>query len=444
MALRRTPDSLAANDAVIASRVQRTGVAEFDVSLWWLWRRRVVGWTPVALGILTLIAVEVVGYRESVLLVSLLVRYAIAVGVVLLVAGALYVLFGVMSSAMPPRSVRIDETGVTIPLGVMATPVSIRWSDVEEWVCSRSPLGVGSAAILLRAGALGMDRLIITELLFVNRCDYARFNDSAAKWMACVRHVSEEAGALSVGERGVELQPAEGPALHHVWFACPWVTYGLGVVTALVLLVQLGLGLGHVEGLLATVEWGGVRGGSWWDGGWGENESYRLVVAPFLHVSVWHWFGNMVGLVLLGTWLERVLGSRRCLVVAAAGVIGGGLSASVLSPYDFVAGVSGVLAAFLGAALAIQFVRLPGDPLASATKGRTLRHGSAMPVVLERYGRVPFREIVALALMLIVVQSIYLAMGYSIDHHTHAGGFISGVAAVFLLRVVSGSQRQSR
>ena len=67
-----------------------------------------------------------------------------------------------------------------------------------------------------------------------------------------------------------------------------------------------------------------------------------------------------------------------------------------------------------------------------------------MPIVLERYGQVPFREIVALALMLIVVQSIYLAMGYSIDHHTHAGGFISGVAAVFLLRVVSGSQRQSR
>ncbi|WP_224999484.1 rhomboid family intramembrane serine protease [Cesiribacter sp. SM1] len=41
--------------------------------------------------------------------------------------------------------------------------------------------------------------------------------------------------------------------------------------------------------------------------------AWQFVTYMFLHADLWHLFGNMIGLIIFGTWLEEVWGSQRFL-----------------------------------------------------------------------------------------------------------------------------------
>jgi membrane associated rhomboid family serine protease len=83
---------------------------------------------------------------------------------------------------------------------------------------------------------------------------------------------------------------------------------------------------------------------------------WQLLTFQFLHVSLWHLFGNLLGLWFFGRFVESVLGPTRYLVAYfGAGIAGGLLQGALMvafpnhfSPFVFgaSAGVSGIFAIF--------------------------------------------------------------------------------------------------
>jgi membrane associated rhomboid family serine protease len=143
---------------------------------------------------------------------------------------------------------------------------------------------------------------------------------------------------------------------------------------------------------------------------------WQLLTFQFLHVSLWHLFGNLLGLWFFGRFIESVLGRTRYLVAYfGAGLAGGLLQGALMvafpnhfSPFVFgaSAGVSGIFAIFCrlqsGAEIRLSFV-LPirADVLLWITAG--------------------------VAFFFTVVPS---ARGGSVAHAAHLGGILAGLAFV--------------
>jgi membrane associated rhomboid family serine protease len=58
---------------------------------------------------------------------------------------------------------------------------------------------------------------------------------------------------------------------------------------------------------------------------------WQLVTYSFIHVSFWHWFGNMLGIWMFGATFESAWGTRRFLELFFVGVIGAAITTIVLS-----------------------------------------------------------------------------------------------------------------
>ncbi len=90
-------------------------------------------------------------------------------------------------------------------------------------------------------------------------------------------------------------------------------------------------------------------------------EPWRIVTANLLHGGAAHLVLNGLGLVAIGSLVERVLGTPRTLVVLGAGALGG-MGAGLLAHYEMAVGASGIVFGLVGALLWLEFFetrRLP-------------------------------------------------------------------------------------
>jgi membrane associated rhomboid family serine protease len=94
-----------------------------------------------------------------------------------------------------------------------------------------------------------------------------------------------------------------------------------------------------------------VRAGDWW----------RVITANLLHGGAVHLLLNGLGLLALGSLIERMLGSARTGVVLGAGALAG-MGVGLLAGYEMAVGASGIVFALVGALLWLELrepARLP-------------------------------------------------------------------------------------
>ena len=86
---------------------------------------------------------------------------------------------------------------------------------------------------------------------------------------------------------------------------------------------------------------------------------WTLVTCMFIHQNIWHIFANMITLYFFGSYLNRLLGTTKLLIVYFSGGILGSILYLLLppSPYSIAIGASGAIFA-LGGVLAVMRPKL--------------------------------------------------------------------------------------
>ncbi|OGO42674.1 MAG: hypothetical protein A2137_01645 [Chloroflexi bacterium RBG_16_58_8] len=85
---------------------------------------------------------------------------------------------------------------------------------------------------------------------------------------------------------------------------------------------------------------------------------WTLLTNMFVHEGFWHVFGNMITLYFFGTFLNRLVGQNKFLLVYfAGGILGGILYVLLGAPYSIAIGASGAVYAVAGA-LAVMMPNL--------------------------------------------------------------------------------------
>jgi membrane associated rhomboid family serine protease len=86
---------------------------------------------------------------------------------------------------------------------------------------------------------------------------------------------------------------------------------------------------------------------------------WTLVSCMFIHANIWHLFANMITLYFFGSYLNRLLGTTKFLIVYFAGGILASIAFLLLppSPYSIAIGASGAIFA-LGGVLAVMRPKL--------------------------------------------------------------------------------------
>ena len=139
-----------------------------------------------------------------------------------------------------------------------------------------------------------------------------------------------------------------------------------------------------------------------------EGETYRIFTSMFLHFGIEHLINNMLVLFILGSHLERVIGSLRFAVIYFLGGIAGNV-VSLL--YDLKQGEAAVSAGASGAVFAVM--------------------GGMILVVLCNKGRL--EDLSMRRILILAVFSLYFGFTSSgVDNAAHLGGFLAG----FILAVI--------
>jgi len=178
----------------------------------------------------------------------------------------------------------------------------------------------------------------------------------------------------------------------------PHVSAGIGTVCVLLFLLSGGFKEGMAHRVLLSV--GGnnalsILGGQPW----------RLLSSAFLHVNSTHLLVNMMSLFVLGSFLERTLGSARFLLIYGLSALAGSVASSLLGHSNSV-----------GASGAIWGVMLAGYAVA-------LRPGSFLPpVVAARIKR---------GLTLPLILNTWMSFLPGIDLYAHFGGGAIGLVLMF-------------
>lgn len=84
---------------------------------------------------------------------------------------------------------------------------------------------------------------------------------------------------------------------------------------------------------------------------------WAIVTSMFVHFEFFHLFANMITLYFFGTYLNRLIGSKRFLLVYFGGGILGSIFFILLAPPSVAIGASGAVFA-LGGAMAVMVPRL--------------------------------------------------------------------------------------
>lgn len=145
---------------------------------------------------------------------------------------------------------------------------------------------------------------------------------------------------------------------------------------------------------------------------------WQLLTFQFLHVSLWHLIGNLVGLWFFGRFVEQVLGVSRFLVAYfGAGIVGGLLQCVLMLqfPNHFAPFVFGASAGALG--MFAIFAKLEA--------GSEVRWNFVLPIRVE----ILLWITAGISLFFTIVPS---ARGGGVAHAAHLGGLLAGLAWIKL------------
>lgn len=162
------------------------------------------------------------------------------------------------------------------------------------------------------------------------------------------------------------------------------VTFGLLAAILLMFALQLRFS-GDVLGALGVRAWDqqmeqywlmlAIAMGALWTPSVLDGEWWRGISVGFLHFNLIHIAANSFVLYILGSQLERVLGSARFIIIYTVALLGGSLASTFLT--DGVAvGASGAIWGLLGAQVALAYGRPPILPasVARAMKPMAMRN----------------------------------------------------------------------
>ena len=138
-------------------------------------------------------------------------------------------------------------------------------------------------------------------------------------------------------------------------------------------------------------------------------EYYRMFTSMFLHFGFSHLLNNMVTLVIMGRYVEPMVGKARYILIYALSGLGGNLMSFIgeiyTGNYTVSAGASGAIFGVTGALLALTMIY----------------HG--------RVGQITSRDMV-------IMIGINLYLGFTsrgVDNLAHVGGLITGLLVTLLL-----------
>ena len=107
------------------------------------------------------------------------------------------------------------------------------------------------------------------------------------------------------------------------------------------------IGYGRVFASQDSLNFVGVSEGEWW----------RMVTGGFLHGGIIHLAFNMFLLWMLGSQLERLLGTTSYLILYFGSLLSGTLGVMLLDPLAITVGASGAVFGLMGATVIFQFRR---------------------------------------------------------------------------------------
>lgn len=153
---------------------------------------------------------------------------------------------------------------------------------------------------------------------------------------------------------------------------------------------------------------------------------WTLITSMFLHASIGHLFANMVSLIFLGGFTERLIGKKRFLSLYFLG----GLSASFF--FIILAGLFGT--SELGA-------RLFGSPytFAVGASGAIFALGGLLAVLIPKmkvlvFFIIPMPMWVAMGFFTFIMWIFSVTLYLPIGNTAHLGGLVAGIAYGFYIR----------
>ena len=137
-----------------------------------------------------------------------------------------------------------------------------------------------------------------------------------------------------------------------------------------------------------------------------DGEQWRVITSMFLHFGVIHLLVNMLGLYLLGSALEQIVGTPRFILIYFFCGIAAGIASLLFNLYTISAGASGAIFGLFGYRLGADLVQDSGDR----------------------------QKLIALAIGFIgfVIVNALVATSVSVDIPGHLGGFMTGFVIAVL------------
>ena len=141
-----------------------------------------------------------------------------------------------------------------------------------------------------------------------------------------------------------------------------------------------------------------------------DGEPWRLLSYAFLHGGAMHLLFNLYALIAIGPALERILGSRRFLLVYLVSALAGGAAGTLWhSPLAPLVGGSGALVGMMGALLALQ-----------------ARAGREPTAFLRGHGGRQLVAMIALNLLIGLLVPV-------VSNSAHVGGLLGGFVLVWFV-----------
>lgn len=187
----------------------------------------------------------------------------------------------------------------------------------------------------------------------------------AASWAQLAAHTSQGRAQI--------LEDAEELAAFGATIAArkPFVTYGVAAVILAVFALQLFTGAASSLVVLSRL-------GALVPTRISEGEVWRLISCTFLHGGWMHVLLNVYVLIILGTFLEKIIGSARFLLLYALAALGGSLGSWVFLKATLSVGASGAVWGLLGAHAILAYRSqglLPQALVAGARKAAMINLG---------------------------------------------------------------------
>lgn len=148
-------------------------------------------------------------------------------------------------------------------------------------------------------------------------------------------------------------------------------------------------------------------------------EWFRLISANFLHANLIHIVLNGIGLLFLGTFLEKLMGPWRLALIYGISALGGSLASFFIPAGPFSVGSSTAIFGLLGAFGALH-----------------VRHGRDLPP--------PFRQSATWWTVILGLNGFLSVAIPQIDAAAHAGGFIAGGGLAYLLTATDADFKPAR